>query len=115
MKPPTASSPATPTAMAAQRRSVNLSRKHHNTPMPRPRSSLFSARKLRSAAFRLTPQYDSSTGSSTRLVKISTATPMLAVTARSWITGMSISINTANPTASASNAVRPARNNRRKV
>jgi hypothetical protein len=54
-------------------------------------------------------------GSSTRLVKISTATPMLAVMARSWITWMSMTISTAKPTASASSAVMPARKRRRKV
>jgi hypothetical protein len=40
---------------------------------------------------------------------------MLAVTARSRITGMSIAISTANPTASAASAVKPARNRRRNV
>ncbi|MCY1438060.1 hypothetical protein D9M71_542440 [compost metagenome] len=40
---------------------------------------------------------------------------MLAVIARSWMTGMSISISTAKPTTSASSAVTPARNRRRKV
>ena len=55
------------------------------------------------------------TGISNKEVKISTATPMLALMARSLITGMSISISTANPTASASSAVTPAINRRRKV
>ena len=48
-------------------------------------------------------------------MKISTATPRLAVSARSWMTSMSITISTAKPTASASSAVSPARNRRRKV
>ena len=48
-------------------------------------------------------------------MKISTATPMLAVSARSLITSMSITISTANPTASASSAVSPARNRRLNV
>jgi hypothetical protein len=42
----------------------------------------------------LTPVYESSTGSSSRFVKISTATPMLAVSASSRMTGMSITIST---------------------
>lgn len=72
-------------------------------------------RKARSAALRPTPTYDSATGINSSEVKISTATPMLAVVARSWITGISISISTAKPTASASKAVTPATNKRRKV
>ncbi len=43
------------------------------------------------------------------------ATPRLAVRASSLITGMSITISTPNPTASASSAVRPATNRRRNV
>ncbi|MNF17503.1 hypothetical protein D3C80_2210420 [compost metagenome] len=58
---------------------------------------------------------DSSTGIRIRLVKISTATPMLAVSASSRITGMSMIASTAKPTTSASSAVTPARNRRRKV
>ncbi|MNE42201.1 hypothetical protein D3C80_1363120 [compost metagenome] len=48
-------------------------------------------------------------------MKISTATPMLAMIARSWITWIWMIISTAKPTASHSSAVRPARNRRRKV
>ena len=48
-------------------------------------------------------------------MKISTATPMEAATASSRITWMSITSSTAKPTASASRAVSPARNRRRKV
>ena len=44
-----------------------------------------------------------------------TATPMLAVIASSRMTGMSITISTAKPTASARSAVSPARNRRRNV
>ncbi|MCY1429815.1 hypothetical protein D9M71_457460 [compost metagenome] len=71
--------------------------------------------RARSAAFLPTPTYDSATGINKSEVKISTATPILAVMARSWITGMSISISTAKPTASANSAVTPAMNRRRKV
>jgi len=43
------------------------------------------------------------------------ASPRLAVSARSLMTGMSITIRTPKPTASASSAVSPARKRRRKV
>ncbi|MNE98661.1 hypothetical protein D3C80_1972120 [compost metagenome] len=49
------------------------------------------------------------------LVKISTDTPMLVVSARSRITGISTIISTAKPTTLASSAVSPAMNKRRKV
>ncbi|MNP71558.1 hypothetical protein D3C76_1679590 [compost metagenome] len=67
------------------------------------------------AAFLLTPRYDSATGISSNLVKISTATPMLVVRARSRITGISMITSTANPTILVNSAVRPVRNKRRKV
>ncbi|MCY1360560.1 hypothetical protein D9M69_471920 [compost metagenome] len=70
---------------------------------------------LRSAADGVTPLNDNSTGSRMRLVKISTATPILAEAARLRITGMSMMANTAKPTASARIAVSPARKRRLKV
>ncbi|MNC35153.1 hypothetical protein D3C75_836260 [compost metagenome] len=42
-------------------------------------------------------------------------TPMVAVIAKSWITGILMIINTAKPTASAISAIIPVRNRRRKV
>ncbi len=51
----------------------------------------------------------------TSFVKISTRTPMLAVSAMSWMTGMSMTIMTAKPTTFVSSAVRPVMNRRRKV
>ncbi|MNN48804.1 hypothetical protein D3C81_1633030 [compost metagenome] len=99
----------------AQLRVVKQSSKSHNLPKPRCAAARPSIFKARSAAFLPTPTYDSATGISNREVKIRTATPMLAVIARSWITGMSISISTAKPTASANSAVTPAMNRRRKV
>ena len=99
------------TAMSAGLRCVNCARKAQ---MPF-NSLACSCFRLRSAALGLTPTKDSSTGSSTRLVNTSTATPMLALAASSWMTRMSISASTAKPTASHSSAVRPATNRRRKV
>ena len=54
-------------------------------------------------------------GSSSRLVTISMATPMLAISARSWITLIWMMNSTAKPTASHSSAVAPATIRRRKV
>ncbi|MNG21647.1 hypothetical protein D3C84_1060380 [compost metagenome] len=42
-------------------------------------------------------------------------TPMVAVIAKSWITGILMIISTAKPTASAISAIIPVRNRRRKV
>ena len=100
-------------AAVAHGRRVNRSRKAHS-----PRSSpcdSCSWRTARAAALVVTPRYDSATGIMIRLVKISTDTPMLAVIARSWITGIVMISSTRKPTPSAASAVKPARNRRRKV
>ncbi|MNO06529.1 hypothetical protein D3C81_2283380 [compost metagenome] len=54
-------------------------------------------------------------GSNARLVNTRIPTPRLAISASSLITGTSTMVNTANPTTSASSAVMPAANKRRKV
>ncbi|MCY1433298.1 hypothetical protein D9M71_493230 [compost metagenome] len=115
MKPAMPINAATSTAPVAHLRVVKRSSRSHSLPKPRCAAARVSIFRARSAAFLPTPMYDSATGISNSEVKISTATPILAVTARSWITGMSISISTAKPTASANSAVTPATNRRRKV
>ncbi len=56
---------------------------------------------------------DRSTGSRTRFVITSAATPTLAINARVWMTSIFIVTSTANPTVSHSSAVNPAINKRR--
>ncbi|MNC61245.1 hypothetical protein D3C75_1111770 [compost metagenome] len=75
-------------------------------------ASLF---RLRAAACAETPVNDSMIGSSARLVNTRMPTPTLAMIASSWITGTSTMVSTAKPTTSASSAVMPAANRRRKV
>ncbi len=108
-------SPATHSAPMAQRRSVKRISVSHSRPRPLPPASSASSRRLRRAAFGLTPRYDSSTGTRSSLVKMRMHTPMLVVNASSRITAMSITISTAKPTTLVSSAVSPAKNRRRKV
>ncbi|MNL20641.1 hypothetical protein D3C87_1418990 [compost metagenome] len=71
--------------------------------------------RLRAAALGETPVNESMIGNKARLVNTRMPTPRLAISASSWMTGTSTIVNTAKPTTSASNAVMPAANKRRKV
>ncbi|MNP43944.1 hypothetical protein D3C76_1377890 [compost metagenome] len=67
----------------AQLRVVKRSSRSHSLPKPRCAAARLSIRSARSAALRPTPTKESATGISSKEVKMSTATPMLAVMARS--------------------------------
>ncbi|MOA35982.1 hypothetical protein D3C78_1574790 [compost metagenome] len=97
-------------------RSVKRSRPRQTRPkIPCPASPAWSLAIAMRAALALTPRYDNATGINSNLVKMSTATPMLVVRARSRITGMSMMTSTAKPTILVNSAVSPVRNRRRNV